>query len=246
MGGGGGGGSTEVPETAAERALAEVSAGKWDIYQKQFVPMENQYMREVDAMASTGSQTSVANMALNKARESTLGLQADYNQQMFSKGIDPSQGVYQGKSRVLNNAIAKTQQNAYNQGLMAAKNAHIQGIGNVVAMGSGQDTAAFNGMSNLAVTAADNAIKDSQRSFEKFNADQQLKGQVIGAAANYGMNSYFKTPTANPVGLDTSIPNAAPSNTVTLNNSGSGYGFGGAAGGFGISRYPTNNTAWGR
>lgn len=194
MGGGGGGGSTEVPETAAERALAEVSAGKWDIYQKQFVPMENQYMSEVDAMGSSGSQTSVANMALNKARESTLGLQADYNQQMFSKGIDPSQGVYQGKSRVLNNAIAKTQQNAYNQGLMAAKNAHIQGIGNVVAMGSGQDTAAFNGMSNLAVTAADNAIKDSQRSFEKFNADQQLKGQVIGAAANYGMNSYFDKP----------------------------------------------------
>lgn len=218
---GGGGGSSEVPETAAERALAEVSAGKWDIYQKQFVPMENQYMSEVDAMGLAGAQTSVANMALNKARESTLGLQTDYNQQMFSKGIDPSQGVYQSKSRVLNNAIAKTQQNAYNQGLMAAKNAHIQGIGNVVAMGSGQDTASFNGMSNLAVTAADNAIKDSQRSFDKFNADQQLTGQVIGAAANYGMNSYFNKPSI--AGTYNTMAGSEQTNMLARQNQGFGF-----------------------
>jgi hypothetical protein len=227
----GGGSSSDVPETAAERALAEVSAGKWDAYQKQFVPLEDKYMREVDAMAAPTAQANVANMAMNKARESTLGLQADHNQQMFGRGIDPSQGAYQGKSRALNQAISKTQQNAYNQGLMAAKNAHVQGLGNVVAMGNGQDTASFNGTRSLADQSARTAINDSQRDFNKQQADSQLTGQVIGAGVGYGVNSYFKTPSV----LNYNMPsNGAPTNTVSLSG-GSGYGFGGSNNGFGVS-----------
>ena len=238
--GGGGGGSTDVPETEAERALAEVSAGKWKMYQDQFVPLENQYMREVDNLGSKGSQQRLATMAMDKASESTFGLQNQLNQQSFARGIDPSSGQYQTKSMVLNGAIQRTKDNAYAQGMNAAKNAHMQGIGNVVAMGSGQDTAAFNGFGNLANTAARNALADSGRAFERNLGNQQLTGQVLGAAAGYGVNSYFKTPTPNPAALDTSIPNTAANNTVSLSG-GSGYGFGGSANGFGVSRYPTNN-----
>jgi hypothetical protein len=238
--GGGGSKSTEVPETASERALAEVSAGKWKMYQDQFVPLENQYMREVDNLGSAGSQQRLATMAMNKAGESTLGLQTQLNQQSFAKGIDPSSGQYQTKSMVLNGAIQRTKDNAYAQGMNAAKNAHLQGIGNVVAMGSGQDTTAFNGFGNLANTAARSAIGDTGRDFQKSLDNQQLTGQVLGATAGYGVNSYFKTPTPNPVGLDTSIPNTASNNTVSLSG-GSGYGFSGSAPGFSVSRFPTNN-----
>jgi hypothetical protein len=62
-------------------------------------------------------------------------------------------------------------------------------------MGSGQDTAAFNGFGNLANTAARNATSEAGREFERSLGDQQLTGQVLGAATGYGMNSYFKTPT---------------------------------------------------
>lgn len=194
--GGGGGGSTDVPETEAERALAEVSAGKWQLYQKEFIPLENQYMAEVDALGSEGSQQRLGQMAQDKAAEATYGLQTQLNQQSFARGIDPSSGAYQTKSMALNSAIQRTKDNAYAQGINAAKNAHLQGIGNVVAMGSGQDTAAFNGFGNLANTAARNATSEAGRAFERSLGDQQLTGQVLGAATGYGMNSYFKTPTA--------------------------------------------------
>jgi hypothetical protein len=194
-----GGGSSkpqEIPETEAERALAEVSAGKWELYQEEFIPLENQYMAEVDALGSEGSQQRLGQMAQDKAAEATYGLQTQLNQQSFARGIDPSSGAYQTKSMALNSAIQRTKDNAYAQGINAAKNAHLQGIGNVVAMGSGQDTAAFNGFANLANTSARSAIGDTGRAFERSLGDQQLTGQVLGAATGYGMNSYFKTPTA--------------------------------------------------
>lgn len=193
---GGGGGSAEVPETEAERALAEVSAGKWKLYQEQFVPLENKYMREVDALGSAGRQQRLGQMAQDKAAEATYGLHSQLGQQYFSRGIDPSSGGYQTKSMALNSAIQRTKDNAYAQGINAAKNAHLQGIGNVVAMGSGQDTSAFNGFSNMANTAARNALNDSGRAFERNLGEQQLTGQALGAVAAYGANSYFKTPTA--------------------------------------------------
>jgi len=240
MGGGGGSGSTEVPETEAERALAEVSAGKWKVYQEQFVPLENQYMREVDNLGSASSQQRLGQMAQDKAAEATYGLQTQLNQQSFAKGIDPSSGAYQTKSMALNSAIQRTKDNAYAQGINAAKNAHLQGIGNVVAMGSGQDTAAFNGFGNLANTAARSAIGDANRDFERSLGDQRLTGQVLGSAAAYGVNSYFKTPKENPAALDYSIPNNESNNTVSLSGGG-GYGFKNSVSDFGVSRFPTNN-----
>lgn len=186
--------STEVPETAAERALAEVSAAKWKDYQDTFVPLQNEYMAGVDRLGTESAQQGYGMMAGNIAGAQVGDVINQSNQQLFSQGINPNSGAFQTKSRVLSQAIAKTQQNARNQGMLAAQNAHIQGLSNIAAIGNGQQTTAFQGMGNIAQTAASNAINESQRTFNRTQADQQLTGQVLGAAANFGMNSYFKKP----------------------------------------------------
>lgn len=209
-----GGGSSEYeepPETAAERALAEVSAAKWSDYQKTFVPLQNEYMSQVDRLGDEQVQQGYGMMAGNMAMSQVAGTMNDANQSMFAQGIDPSSGVFKTKSRVLSQAMAQTQQNAFNQGKLAAENAHIQGLSNVAAIGNGQQTTAFNGMGSLASTAAQNAINESNREFTKYSADQQLKGQVLGSVAGAAANGYFKGSTSPDMGDFT--PTRAPLTT---------------------------------
>ncbi len=194
---GGSKGSSDVPETAAERALSEVSAGKWKQYQDNYVPLENQYMKSVDALGNANNQQRTAQMAQDNVQKSLNGMQQQTNMGMFARGIDPSSGQFQTKSVALNQAMAKTKNNAYNQGMLSAQNAYTQGLGNVVAMGNGQDTASFNGTRSLADQSARTAMNDAQRDFNKQQGDNQLAGQVIGAGVGYGMNSYFNKPVNN-------------------------------------------------
>lgn len=219
--GGGGGGSTDVPETEAERALAEVSAAKWTDYQKTFVPLQNEYMAGVDRLGTESAQQGYGMMAGNIAGAQVGDVINQSNQQLFSQGINPNSGAFQTKSRVLSQAIAKTQQNARNQGMLAAQNAHIQGLSNVAAIGNGQQTTAFQGMGNIAQTAASNAINESQRNFSKSQADQQLTGQVLGAAANYGMKSYFAKPSI--TGTYSTMAGTEQTNMLSQQNKGFGF-----------------------
>jgi len=193
---GGGSSAPEVKETAAERALAEVSAQKWQDYQTQFVPIENKYMSEVTDLNTQSNRDRVAaNASANVATQSAgqLGLMQN---QMFSQNLDPTSGSFKTKSNALNNAIQKSQANAGLNARFGAENAYMQGVGNIVAMGNGQETAAMNSMGNLAQQASNQAIGDARNDFTKAQGDKQLVGSLVGAAGAYGMNSGMFKPDA--------------------------------------------------
>ena len=192
-GGGGGSSKPQRPEeTAAERALAETSARKWSDYQQYSVPLENQFMRSVDRLGTEGAQRGYGLRAEANAMQQTQGLQGELNAGLMARGADPSSNSFKTKSMALNNAIKKTQANAQNAGRMAGENAYLQGLGNVVALGNGQETAAFNGMGNLAQRAASESMAQSGRDFERTMTNrannQQLAGQVMGMGLSTGMN----------------------------------------------------------
>lgn len=184
----GGGGSTEVPETAAEIALAETSAKKWQDYQENFVPLENQYMKRVDDMGTQNSINRVGNAAMGQVDQQMRGQNAGLTQQSFQHNLDPTSGGFKTKSIALNSAIDQTRQNAVNNGQFAAENSHIQGLGNIVAMGNNQETTAFNSMGSLASQAAGQAINDAQANYTKWQGDQEMKGAIAGGLASYGMD----------------------------------------------------------
>jgi hypothetical protein len=129
-----GGGSSKAPEikeTAAERALTEVSARKWQDYQTHSVPLEDQYMAEVNKLGTEQSQNAFGMRSEALMSQQTAGLQNQMNNQQFGMGIDPSSNRFKTKSMVLNNAIKQSQNNAFNQGKMTGQNAHLQGLSNV-------------------------------------------------------------------------------------------------------------------
>jgi hypothetical protein len=189
--GGGGGGDTDIPETEAERALAEVSAKKWQDYQENFVPLENQYMQRVDDIGQQSNIDRVGDQAAAGVMSETSGANVGLQQQQFAKGLDPTSGGFKTKSSALNGAIQKSVQNAKNNGQFAAENSHIKGLGNVVAIGNGQETTAFNSMGSLAGQATSQAVNDSMNDFSRAQGEQDMVGTIAGAGMRGGME-YMK------------------------------------------------------
>ena len=184
----GGGGDTEVKETAAEIALAEVAAKKWQDYQADFIPLENQYMEQVKKLDSANVQNRVAANAGANVASQMAGSGVGLQQQSFARNLDPTSGSFKTKSGVLNTAIQKSIDNAANNAKFGAENAYIQGVGNVVAMGNGQETAAYNSMGQLAGQASQQAINDARSDFTKAQSEQEMVGSVVGGLSAYGLD----------------------------------------------------------
>lgn len=184
-------GGGEIEETQAERALAEVSANKWVDYQEKFVPLENQYMQSVEDLNSDATKQRVRSNAASKVYGQASGQNFGLSKSTFGAGLDPTSGRFKTKSNALQRAIQKTADNAANNSEFAAENSYIQGMGNIVAMGNNQETAAMNSMSHIANTASGEAINDARMDFQDYQSDQKVGATVFGAGAAYGLNGGF-------------------------------------------------------
>ena len=189
---GGGGDAPEIEETAAERALAEVSAEKFRVYQEKFKPLEQQYMNIVDDKNGKAYQGLMMSQSANAA---TRDLRAAESQ-MYSGGLNPNIGASVGKSAVLSQAIERTKAAGMAQGMQSAQNAYLSGLANVNAIGSGQEAAATSSTRSLAQQSANQAKSDAQNAFISQQANQEMKGAVVGGlaagATNYMGSNDFK------------------------------------------------------
>jgi len=182
MSGGGGGGSSEIRETEAEKALAEVAAAKFDTYQKHYKPLEAQYRDRVDDIGGDNYQNLVSGMAANQA---TAGLRQE-SKDMYQGGLNPNSGQFHKKSAVLNNAIEKSRQAGMAQGQQAAQNAYLSGMANINAIGTGQEAAAMSSTRSLADVSSRNAVMDARSDFADYQNSQANKGALVGVAAAAG------------------------------------------------------------
>lgn len=195
-----GGGSSKAPEikeTAAERAAAELAAEKWQDYQKDFVPIENEYMNSVNDLNSESNKARVSAKAQANVVDQSSGLLGQAMQKNFARGIDPSSGASNANTFALSQATQNSRANAGNKGLFGAENAYLQGVSNVVALGNNQDATAFESMGSIADRASGEAINKAKNDFIDFQGNQSLTGGLIGAASAYGMDQ-FRKPTDKP------------------------------------------------
>lgn len=188
MSGGGGGGSSEIRETEAEKALAEVAASKFDTYQKHYKPLEEQYRQRVDDIGGDNYQNLVASMSANNA---TAGLRNE-SQKLYQGGINPNSGQFVKGSTVLNNAIEQSRQSGLAQGQQAAQNAYLSGMSNVNAIGTGQEAAAMSSTRSLADVSSRNAVMDARNDFADYQRSQANTGAIVGGLAAAG-TSYMNS-----------------------------------------------------
>jgi len=156
-------GKSDVPETAQEKALADVSIAKWNDHQTRIVPLEN---KEIElANRSPEAATMKAAGAVN----------ADMQQASSGTQGNPNTGAAVSSTPAL--SVASKAAQAQVNAAQTVQDQHASALGNIVNMGQGKSAAATAGFETAASNASSQAITNAQIN----QADNQ---SYAGAAAS--------------------------------------------------------------
>ena len=188
-GGGGGGGPASVKDTAAQKKLAELAAKRFNLYQKYFVPLENQYISDVFSLGDDSSFESVdafINALQQPEYQATRkGIQAE----AFARGMDPTSGQYQGNVENLLTQAARGGALGAAEAQSGQVDRKYQGIQNVIQMGQGQAGQAIAGLGDVATLALERAKSEAKTAATDYFARQATLGTAVGTGAGLYMAS---------------------------------------------------------
>lgn len=170
-----GGGGGEVSETPEEKELARIASEKWDRYQDVFVPLENQYMDEVDRMGTQGAMDEVTGQAASTTQQG-----------VGEMPVNPNEGAPMGG---IGSALGSARAGAVSRAGTGLRGQEIAGKQGLVAMGQGQSAEAMQGLGDVATQAAQEAQGEAFRDFNRRNAWANLAGQAAGMGLSYGMGN---------------------------------------------------------
>lgn len=179
-------GSSEVKETAAQRAAAEVARKQWDLYQTDFKQFEDNFIERI------GTFNSAANMADSKqAADVGYAKAFSKNREAVSKslaasGVAPDSGKYQDALADMTTEQAVAQSDTINRAQSSEQDKYLAGLSDVTAIGMGQQTGALAGMGDVANASLSKATADAKSDFNRRASNLQLAGTVAGV----GLRSY--------------------------------------------------------
>ena len=175
------GGSTDIPETEEQKALAEVAAEKWDMFQADFKPVRQEFIDQTlannDASKYTDLAESVSTDAAVMLDKEAQGAAAG----LAAQQIDPTSGRYQATMGKVASDSAVITGETVNRAQSTQQSAYLQGLGNVMAMGEKKSMQATQGLSDVAAASVDSAMLSAEN---KAKSRSELKtglGMVIGA-----------------------------------------------------------------
>lgn len=187
----GGGGGGEVEPTAEEKALADIATKRYERYEQEFIPAENEFIDSVqsidegDSDLAAGTAAAGSQQAFGKAEGKVTSTQQQ-------AGAAPGSGRH-------NQAIAGTADEAAasrGQAIAGARRGsterRLSGLQAVSAIGQGQDAEALNTLSDVAREANRESINDAKMAAANRDANAQALGTVVGAgasAADFGNNN---------------------------------------------------------
>ena len=112
----GGGGGYEEKEPESKLALAQQAAISLQRYGETFVPLENAFIQDnLNAFGESAYKGSMGR-ASNQVAQMYENQMPDYQKGIFTAGIDPTSGAYQGKI----DSIQKAKARSMGQGISAA------------------------------------------------------------------------------------------------------------------------------
>ena len=192
MSGGGKKGDNKIKDTPEQRYAAQVAAEKWNFAQETLAPLENEYMARVDDMGSE-ARSSYIRGAANQSTMAGLGnAEEQIGSQLGQGGVNPNSGRWQGTQADAGMQLATQGGETMGRGLFQQDQEQIRGMQNIVAIGSGQEGRAQQGLNAIAGQSAMDARGESTNAFNKRSANLQLLGQVAGAGVSYKLNKGFE------------------------------------------------------
>lgn len=185
----GGGGDTNIKDTPEQRELAAVGAEQWNYAQQVLGPMQDLYINQVHNLDSADRQqyiTGQTNLGMQDAMGEASGQMVTT---ASANGLDLGSGRVKSalSGGAMDAAIIGGDTSA--RALMEQDKQKVRGLQNVVAMGSGQQTQAIAGLSDITDLSAQTARSDAVNAFNRRSANLQTLGSLTGAGTAYYMNN---------------------------------------------------------
>lgn len=181
------GGENKPKETAEERELGRIAIERWNDYQSRFVPVEDQYIADVQ---KTEGDFDFARRSTNAGvQQSFDGAEDGLRSALTSRGVTPDSGQFRKAMAGVSTDRATSVGTGLNEADLAVDTEHLRGLQSVVQIGQGQAMDALDGMGNVAANATRDSIDRANRSFENRQAGLHLAGTAAGIGTSTYMNS---------------------------------------------------------
>lgn len=165
-------------ETPEARALAEVSAARFNRYKEVFAPLENAYIKDVFNVRDQANYEMAGGLASAQYQPEFDRANSQLNQEMFQQGVDPTSGAFQQNSAALRRAQAVKQGLGVSGAKLQNTDRFYQGLQGVINMGQGQASQAISGLGSIAKTATERAMSDAENAF---NSGSAMRRGLMGA-----------------------------------------------------------------
>src|SRR5690606_27784735 len=83
-----------IKETQEERELAAIAQEKWNYYQENYRPIEDEFMKRVDEMDSDGAYAFAKGAAGSATSAQFAGADKAVQKNMQARGVNPASGNY--------------------------------------------------------------------------------------------------------------------------------------------------------
>lgn len=183
-----------LDETPEERALAEISAQRFNRYKEVFAPLEDQYIQQVMDVRNQGNYEQAGGLAAAEYQRSFQNAQDNLSNEMMQQGVDPSSGAYQGNSAALRRAQAVKQGLGISGAKVANTDRFYKGLQGVIGMGQGQAADSIGGMADIAKMAQEKAGSAAESAFQRNSALRSGLGAATGYLASPWVDKRLNTP----------------------------------------------------
>lgn len=175
---GGGGSSTVAQTNPEEQQLAQISDEKWASYKRRYIPIENEWMQQVQDLDSPLKHEQAQDMASNE-----LKIQAG------SSVPETGQALAAGKTPNSDDqsAVAGDLATAKNKTNLGVTDRYLKGLQNIVEIGQGQSGQAIQGLSDVANTSVQAQIQRNNNTFSQQQGAQSTNGAIAGGALAGGL-----------------------------------------------------------
>lgn len=173
-----------LDETAEERALAEISAQRFNRYKEVFAPLEDQYIQQVMDVRNQGNYEQAGGLAAAEYQRNFQTAQDNLSNEMMQQGVDPSSGAFQTNSAALRRAQAVKQGLGVSGAKVANTDRFYKGLQGVIAMGQGQAADSIGGMADIAKSAQERASSTAETAFNNSSAVRSGVAAGIGYLAS--------------------------------------------------------------
>ena len=186
----GGGGSTTIKDTPAQKSLARIAAQRFNLYQQYFVPLENQFIADVQSLKDPSNFENVASFVNTIQQPEFQEQRRQLAQQAFQQGVDPTSGQYRGRTQQLSQAQARGLGIGTAEGMSGQVDRYYQGLQNIIALGEGQAGQAMSGLGDVGKIAQQRAQAEAKTSFAKAQTVPAAIGTGVGLGVGYTLGCF--------------------------------------------------------